>query len=257
LSERAPYVLAAAFGSHTLERRVVVVAMGMAIVFIVAHWLARRSAPCGSEAGRRTLAWVALVAAIAALLCPQILMNTWGLWERIPPLAFVAFVGAVAWPASARVRAMLTTAIAQGIAFSAEAAGIREIAQEIPRGARVMWSPCGEERPWRRAVPSFKHLGAYVQAARGGDLSYSFAHFHHMVVRYSGPPLPAAFDGSVYDAVVLRLGPCCPSLDELRQLGPLAIRGKYVAFLASAVTPELASAIAPGSAHMIRNASLK
>jgi hypothetical protein len=57
--------------------------------------------------------------------------------------------------------------------------------------------------------------------------------------------------------VVLRLGPRCLPLDELRKLGPLAIRGDYVAFLASAVTPELAAAIAPESVQRIHNASLK
>ena len=108
-----------------------------------------------------------------------------------------------------------------------------------------MWTACGEEKPWPRATPSFKHVGAYVQAARGGDLSYSFAHFNHMVVRYRGAPLPQVFDRSVYDFAVLRLGPRCPSLEELRKLGPLAVRGKYVALAASAVTPDLAAALEP------------
>jgi hypothetical protein len=34
-------------------------------------------------------------------------------------------------------------------------------------------------------------------------------------------------------------------MEELRKLGPLAVRGKYVAFAASAVTPELAAALEP------------
>jgi hypothetical protein len=268
LRQRLPYLGASVFGSHTLELRVVATALSVALVFAVALWTSRRDS-CGGERARRALLWVAVAAAIAALLCPEVLMNTWGLWERIPPVAFVAFAGAMRWPASPRLRGRLSaalaavaifasaTALAQGLAFSAEAAGIRELAERIPRGTRVMWSTCGEEQPWRRAVPSFKHLGAYVQAARGGDLSYSFAHFHHMVVHYRGAPLPAVFDRTVYDVAVLRLGPRCPPLDELRKLGPLAVRGSYVAFLAPAVTPDLAAAIEPEPAQRVRNASLK
>jgi hypothetical protein len=269
--ERMRYLLASVFGSHTLEPRVLAIAGATAVILAVATSSALRAGHgrAGAEAGRRALGAVAAVAAVAALLCPQVLMNTWGLWERIPPVAFVAFAGALPWPAVRRTRAGLVaalgavalfssgTAIAQGVAFSKEAAGIREIASQVPRGARVMWTACGAEQPWPRAVPSFKHFGAYVQAARGGDLSYSFAHFHHMVVRYRGPPLPQVFDRSVYDVALLRLGPRCPSLDELRKLGPLATRGKYVAFAAAAVTPELAAALEPESVRRVRNASLK
>jgi hypothetical protein len=258
LRERLQYLLGSVFGAHTRDPRVLAIALASVVVLAAGLWLSRRPAPAaGDESGRRALASVAAVAICAALLCPQVFMNTWGLWERIPPLAFVAFAGALPWPAAARARARLGagftaialfacgTALAQGLAFSEQARGIRELAEELPRGARVMWTACGEEQPWRTATPSFKHLGAYVQAARGGDLSYSFAHFHHMVVRYRGPRLPSVFDRSVYDLAVLRLGPRCPPLDELRKLGPIAIKGKYVALPASGVTPELAAALEP------------
>jgi len=258
LRERLQILLGSAFGSYTRDARVLSIALASAAVLGTALWLSRRPAPAaGDEHARRALGLVAIAAICASLLCPQIFMNTWGLWERIPPIAFVAFAGAVRWPTAAGIRARLAaglaaialfasgTALAQGIAFSEQAKGIRELAQELPRGARVMWTACGDEKPWRTATPSFKHLGAYVQAARGGDLSYSFAHFHHMVVRYRGARLPQVFDRSVYDFALLRLGPRCPSLDELRKLGPLAVRGKYVAFAASAVTPELAAALEP------------
>jgi hypothetical protein len=258
LRERLQILLGSAFGSYTLDRRVLTIALASAAVFGAALWLSRRPAPAAGDArGRRALGLVAVAAICGSLLCPQVFMNTWGLWERVPPIAFVAFAGALPWPTAAETRARLAaglaaialfasgTALAQGLAFSEQAKGIRELAEELPRGARVMWTACGEEQPWRRATPSFKHFGAYVQAARGGDLSYSFAHFHHMVVRYRGAPLPQVFDRSVYDFALLRLGPRCPSMEELRKLGPFAVRGKYVAFAASAVTPELAAALEP------------
>ena len=260
--ERMRYSLASMFGSHTLEPRVLAIALALAIVLGAAVWCSHRRNPSAAdEAGRRALGFVALTAALASLLCPQEFMNTWGLWERIPPVAFVAFAGALPWPAAHHLRRRLAaslaivalfasgTAISQGLAFSEEARGIRELAQYVPRGSRVMWTACNEEQPWPKATPSFKHLGAYVQAARGGDLSYSFAHFHHMVVRYRGAPLPAVFDRAVYDVAVLRLGPRCPALDDLRKLGPLAMEGSYVAFLAAAVTPELAAALEPERAR--------
>src|SRR5205085_3251795 len=138
----------------------------------------------------------------ASLLCPEVLMNTWGLWQRIPPIAFVAAAGAIPWPTIARARIGLAAgltavalfasgaALAQELSFASELKGLREVAQDVPRGARMLWTPCGEEYATPRGVPAFRHLGAYVQAARGGDLAYSFAHFPHMVVRYRGEPLP-------------------------------------------------------------------
>jgi hypothetical protein len=209
---------------------------------------------------------VAFTASAAALLCPQVLMNTWGLWERIPPVAFIAFAGAMPWPAAPRARMRLAaaltaialfssgTALAQSFIFSAQARGIRELAEQIPRGSRILYTACGEERPWPTAVPAFKHVGAYVQASRGGDLSYSFAHFNHMVVRYRGGRLPGVFDPAVYDVAVLHLGPRCPSLEELRRLGPLAVRGDYVAFLSAKVTPELAAVLEPEQVNRDRAA---
>jgi len=212
------------------------------------------------SAARRALGFVALAAAVASLACPQVFMNTWGLWERIPPLAFVLLACALPWPARETARSRLAAGLAavavfssgsalwESLAFSRQAKGIRELAQALPRGARIFWSACGEEQPWRFASPSLKHMGAYVQAARGGDLSYSFAHFPHMVVRYRGGRLPLVFDRSVYDFAVLRLGPRCPPLAELRALGPVAVEGSYLAFAARSVTPELAAALAPESA---------
>ncbi|MFL5312725.1 MAG: hypothetical protein ACJ79H_20020 [Myxococcales bacterium] len=258
LRERLQILLGSAFGSYTRDARVLTIALASAAILAAALWLSRRPAPAaGDERARRALGLVAIAAICASLLCPQIFMNTWGLWERIPPVAFVVFAGALRWPGASETRARLGaalaavalfasgTALAQGLAFSEQAKGIRELAQDLPTGARVMWTACGEEKPWRTATPSFKHLGAYVQAARGGDLSYSFAHFHHMVVRYRGARLPQVFDPAVYDFALLRLGPRCPSMEELRKLGPVAVRGRYVAFAAAAVTPELAAALAP------------
>jgi hypothetical protein len=252
--ERLRYGLGAVFGSYTRDPRVLAIALLLAAAMGAALWLSRRGV-AGEERARHALGLVALAAVAASLLCPQVLMNTWGLWERIPPVAFVALAGALPWPAAARSRARLAvalaavalfssgTAIAQGLSFSARAQGIRELAEELPRGARIFWSACGDEQPWPTATPSFKHMGAYVQAARGGDLSYSFAHFNHMVVRYRGGRLPTSFDGSVYDFAVLRAGSGCPPMDELLKLGPLAVKGRYLAFAAKAVTPELAEAL--------------
>ncbi|HZR09922.1 MAG TPA: hypothetical protein VFA79_15175 [Myxococcales bacterium] len=252
------------FGTHSRDPRVLAIALALLAVAALAIWRSRKPASAaGAESGRRALLAVASVAIAASLLCPEVLMNTWGLWERIPPIAFVALVGTVRWPAAPAIRARLAvgltavvlfaagTAVARGLAFSEQVKGIRELAQELPRGARIFWSACGEEFPSPGATPAFKHLGAYVQAERGGDLSYSFAHFPHMVVRYRGAPLPEVFDRSLYDLAVLRLGPKCPSLDELRRLGPLAVRGSYVALPASAVTPELAAAMEPEHVRVI------
>jgi len=66
-----------------------------------------------------------------------------------------------------------------------------------------------------------------------------------MVVRYRGGRLPASFDRSVYDFAVLRAGSGCPPMEELLKLGPIAVQGRYLAFAASAVTPELAEALDP------------
>jgi hypothetical protein len=193
-------------------------------------------------------------------------MNTWGLWERIPPVAFVALVGALPWPSARTARVRLSSAlcaiavlaaagaIGQGIAFSGQAQGIREVALDLPRGSRIFWSACGEEYPGPRAAPAYKHFGAYVQAARGGDLSYSFAHFPHMVVRYRGDPLPETFDPSAYDYAVLRLGPRCPPLEELRKLHPTSVHDSYVALPASAIPPELGAALAPEHPRVVRTA---
>jgi hypothetical protein len=264
LSDRLRYGLATVFGMHTLAPRVAVVAVMLVVLAIAALWLARQSETESTD-GRRALGFVALAGIAATLLCPEVFMHTWGLWERIPPVAFVCLAGAVPWPARATARQGLAvaltavalfaagTALRDGFRFSGEARGIRELASSIPRGSRVLWSSCGEERPWPRATPAFKHLGAYVQAARGGDLAYSFAHFQHMVVRYRGGPLPQRFDRSVYDYVVLRLGPRCPSLEDLRKLGPVAVEGAYVAFPAGAVTPELAAAVEPERLLRVRD----
>jgi hypothetical protein len=146
------------------------------------------------------------------------------------------------------------TALLQSYAFSAQARGIRELALRIPRGSRILYTACGEERPWPTAVPAYKHIGAYVQAIRGGDLSYSFAHFSHMVVRYRGGRLPGAFDPTVYDVALLHLGPRCPPLDELRKLRPIAVEGGYVAFLSAQVTPELATVLEPEQVNRARTA---
>lgn len=255
--ERLHYGLGTVFGTYTRDPRTLAIALLLAVVLGAACWLSTRDAGTAGERGRRALGFVALAALAASLLCPQVLMNTWGLWERIPPVAFVALAGALPWPAAARPRARLAaalsavalfssgTAIAQGLSFSAKARGIRELAQALPRGARIFWSACGDEQPWPTATPSFKHMGAYVQEARGGDLSYSFAHFNHMVVRYRGGRLPASFDRSVYDFAVLRAGSGCPPMQELLKLGPIAVEGRYLAFAASAVTPELAEALDP------------
>ena len=263
--DRLRFGLATLFGTHSLELRVLCVAGALAIVFALALWTAR-SNPHRDEPGRRALAAVALAGISASLLCPEVLMNTWGLWERIPPVAFVALAGAVRWPSREGVRFRLSAAlcavallaaggaIAQGLAFSAQARGIRELALDVPRGSRIFWSACGDEFPAPRGTPAYKHFGAYVQAARGGDLSYSFAHFPHMVVRYRGAPLPETFDRSIYDYAVLRLGQRCPTLEDLRKIGPLSVRGAYVALPASAVTPELAAALAPEHPRVISTA---
>ena len=255
------------FGTQTLEIRTLCVAGALLAIAALAARAARedRSA-AGDESGRRALGLVALAAIAASLLCPEVLMNTWGLWERIPPIAFVALAGAAPWPSAERVRVRLSSAlcavgvfaavgaVAQGVAFSQQAHGIRELAADLPRGSRIFWSACGDEYPAPRATPAYKHFGAYVQAARGGDLSYSFAHFPHMVVRYRGEPLPETFDRSVYDYAVLRLGPRCPSLAQMRKLRPVSVRGSYVALPAAAVTPELAAALAPERPRVVRTA---
>ncbi len=258
LRERARYALASMFGSDTREPRVIATTLAfLGVAFVALRWARQPAPPAGEESGRRALAVVAMAAFGAALVCPQIWMNTWGLWERIPPIGFVAAAGALRWPAVGKLRARLAvgltaialfasgTALAQGLAFSEQARGIRELAQKLPAGRRVMWDACGEERPWPLAVPSFKHLGSYVQAARGGDLSSSFAYVHIMVVHYQGKRLPFLFDRSIYDFVVLRLGPRCPPLEALRKLGPIAVEGPYLAFRAADVTPELAEALIP------------
>jgi hypothetical protein len=258
LRERLRYALASMFGSDTREPRVIATAAAfLSVALVAARWTRQAEPTAGEESGRRALAIVAIAAFGAAIACPQIWMNTWGLWERIPPIAFVAAVGALRWPAAGKLRTRLAvgltaialfssgTALAQGFAFSEQARGIRELAQKLPAGRRVMWDPCGEERPWPTAVPSFKHLGSYVQAARGGDLSNSFAYVHIMVVHYQGKRLPFLFDRSVYDLLVLRVGRSCPPLNELRKLGPIAVEGPYVAFRAADVTPELADALIP------------
>ena len=262
--DRLRFGLGTILGTHSLELRTVCVAVALVTVFAVALWFARGNA--ARDPGRRALGAVALVAIAASLLCPEVLMNTWGLWERIPPLAFVALAGAVPWPSSERVRGGLASAlclvallaaggaIAQGVAFSGQAQGIRELAADLPRGARIFWSACGDEFPAPRATPAYKHFGAYVQAARGGDLSYSFAHFPHMVVRYRGEALPEMFDRSIYDYAVLKLGPRCPPLEELRKLGPVSVRGSYVALRSTAVTPELGAALAPERSRVVRTA---
>jgi hypothetical protein len=255
--ERLRYGLGAVFGTYSRDPRTLAIGFSLAVILGAAWWLSTRGTGAANEPGRRALGFVALAAVAASLLCPQVLMNTWGLWERIPPIAFVALAGAIPWPAAETSRARLAaalsavalfssgTALAQGLSFSAKAAGIRELAQALPRGARIFWSACGDEQPWPTATPSFKHMGAYVQAARGGDLSYSFAHFNHMVVRYRGGRLPQSFDRSVYDFAVLRAGSGCPPMKELVKLGPIAVQGRYLAFAASAVTPELAEALDP------------
>ena len=256
-SDRLRFGLAAIFGMHSLAPNVLIVAGALLLLGAMALWRARAGGESGPASGRRALAWVALAGIAATWLCPEVFMHTWGLWERIPPVAFVALMGAVPWPAASATRMRLAAALGavalfasgsalrDGFDFSRQASGIRELAQHIPPGSRVMWSACGDEHPWFRSTPAFKHLGAYVQAERGGDLAYSFALFQHMVVRYRGEPLPGRFDRSTYEFAVLRPGPSCPPLEELRKLGPIAIEGDFVALPASVVTPDLAAALEP------------
>src|SRR5690349_12668107 len=87
--ERLRYGLGAVFGSYTRDPRVLAIALLLAAAMGAALWLSRRGV-AGEERARHALGLVALAAVAASLLCPQVLMNTWGLWERIPPVAFVA-----------------------------------------------------------------------------------------------------------------------------------------------------------------------
>jgi len=116
--ERLRYGLGAVFGSYTRDPRVLAIALSLCAVFAAALFLRRHVAAAGDEQGRRALGWVALAALAASLACPQVLMNTWGLWERIPPIAFVALAGALPWPATERSRLRLAAALCAVALFS-------------------------------------------------------------------------------------------------------------------------------------------
>jgi len=85
-SDRLRFGLGTLLGTRSLELRVVCVAAALLAVFAVALWTVRATPERAEDSsGRRALAAVALAGIAASLLCPEVLMNTWGLWERIPP----------------------------------------------------------------------------------------------------------------------------------------------------------------------------
>jgi hypothetical protein len=251
---RFQHALASVFGAHSGDARVLLLAAAAALLAALVHRSTRAVPLAGDEQGRRDLRWLALAGLAGYAVFPHELGFTWGLYERISPVGWVAFVGAWPVPAAARRRAAwalgfaglaalsMASAGVQLARASREAAGIRELASALPPRQRILWSPCGDDAGAVVPVPVYRHFAAYYQIDRGGEISRPFARYPHMVVRYA--PGAKAIDRQElphperYDVFLARAGPLC-SLGELVARGPIVVRGRYVALPASAVDEEL------------------
>jgi hypothetical protein len=245
-------VVAAAFGSGNADPRVILVAAAIALVAVSAAVLAFRDGR-DTDLRARTRRWLrtrgaAVVpfagAAIACGVLPLTAFDAYGLWQRVAPVAFVLGLVLLPWPARPSMRRTLglglagvgllatSTALWQGLQFSASSAGLRDVIAALPPGRRLY-----SEAPLDAAagvaglqVRAYRHMGAYYVAERGGTLNYDFAYFPFQVIVAK---VPGSFREpmSAFDLYLFRASPGCPAPPPDRPVGrELASAGGWHAY---------------------------
>jgi hypothetical protein len=134
-----------------------------------------------------------------------------GLWWYVYPrevtsAAFIATAALPALPRSPAVRAPLVLALALAAVgygryvsqkyaeFDAQTADFRQITQQLPQAPRLLYL-IYDHRGSPRTVTPFVHLPAWIQAERGGHISFNFANLGGMPIAYRSPDDPIAVLG--------------------------------------------------------------
>jgi hypothetical protein len=156
-----------------------------------------------------------VLAAFAVLALPAITRRpAWESW-LLRGVALVSMVLSV--EAARQMRAIVRE----------ELAGVRELVETVPPGARLLQLSFRHDSP-RSSFPVWIHLGAYHRAHAGGVAEFSFTQLHHWPLHYApgaGPPSKPMFwdsapclysnatDGAYYDYLLV-YGPVNPFRDE-------------------------------------------
>lgn len=154
-------------------------------------------------------AWcVVLVSALALVYLFFSLPMQIGLWWYVYPreitaAAFVAIALLPGLPRSVTVRAPLVTALAlSGLVygryvaqkyseFDAQTADFAAIAKELPQAPKLLYL-IHDHSGSSRTVSPFVHLPAWIQAEKGGHLSFNFAGFGAAPIAFRDPLEPGA-----------------------------------------------------------------
>lgn len=203
--------------------------LAASVFFLVVGAVAILSAAAGRHRarllGRRSLAW-----SVGALIIPAscslvflmlfLMLPMWiGAWWYVYPresvsLALLLLGLAPDLPRSPALRVPLTAALGLAVlgvgrtvvrnyaVFDASTADFAAIIEQIPRAPRLLYLVFDHEGSTRIASP-FMHLPAYVQAEKGGWLSFHFAIFGASPLQYRArgepgavvpPPMPSRFE---------------------------------------------------------------
>jgi hypothetical protein len=178
---------------------------------------------------------------LASLLLPETLFDIYGVWHRSVPLAFVVALGLMPWPGreTARVAlvaglaavALLATlsALAQGLAYSDESAGIREIVAELPPGERIFTeAPVDSSDAVGTRIN--RHVAGYYVLEKGGVMMDDFSLYPYQIVVFSEPG-STRYPMRDFDLYLFRSSPGCPVPPPDRPIGTEIARvGPWSAF---------------------------
>jgi hypothetical protein len=237
------------FGAASDDPRVLVVVACLAVVLVAAlvlvflevrgdrprdvlrHWFTSRLA----------LIPVFLGAALASLLLPETLFDVYGIWQRAVPMAFVLGLGLLPWPGRDRVRTGLTVALAvvavvatgtglvQGLTFSQESTGIREIIKAFPPGARI-FAEAPTDASNVGGLRVYRHIAGYYVAAQGGEMNDDFSLYPYQIVTRVEPG-STRYPMRDYEVYLFRASPECPAPPPDRPIGrELARIGEWSAY---------------------------
>lgn len=249
------------FGSDAGDPRVIGVTIGLLAIAIGAVLMVRREKRSDAKAPAspdrpdavvktrsplvlarltgRPLLLPAAAAALGYAVTPLTALDSYGLWQRFAPVAFALALGLVPWPSAHRSRAALTatlvvvacgsslSTLAQSAEFDRQIAGLDAVVLQLPPGQRLYYRDPGV-RPAGVGVAALRHLGAEYLALRGGDISYNFLMFPHLVLR-DRRPRTLANESRIYDVELRLVGPC--NVPQPPPTGPLLARaGNWQAF---------------------------
>jgi hypothetical protein len=237
------------FGSAGDDPRVIAVAVGLAAVAIVAivlvvlevrgdppreivrRWFTTRGPMLPLFAGL----------ALASLLLPETLFDIYGVWHRTVPVAFIVGLGLAPWPGRERARAALAaglavvallatlSALGQGLAYSEESAGIREIVAELPAGQRIFTeAPVDSSSAVGTRIN--RHVAGYYVVTKGGVMMDDFSLYPYQVVVFSEPG-STRYPMRDFDLYLFRASASCPVPPPDRPVGrEIARVGAWSAF---------------------------